>query len=220
MQLRNCTDAALVAALSKSLHASRINRYKKAADDAGVSPLEYYAWNCELSEAFYVSLHFAEIVCRNAIHDALVFRSGTAWVSDSTFRKIIDHRFLDQLDTAIRDETKQHGAFVSEHHVVSALTFGFWEHLTTKRFQRYLWPNGVRQFFPNAPQSVGLKDIHDTIESVRRWRNRIAHHQAIFDKGPTRKHQDALSLIGWRCHDTAKWVSAASRVPQVIAARP
>jgi hypothetical protein len=62
--------------------------------------------------------------------------------------------------------------------------------------------------------------LHGLIESVRRWRNRIAHHQAIFDKGPVRKHNDALELIRWVCGDTGGWVAGSSEVPKAIAMRP
>jgi hypothetical protein len=132
----------------------------------------------------------------------------------------LEDRFRAELAEAVGKERDQHGASLTPHHVVSALTFGFWEHLATKRFERYLWAKGIQYAFPNAPKGKTFEDLHALIESVRRWRNRIAHHRAIFDKGPSRKHQDALELIKWVCGDTATWVASVSKVPTALALRP
>ena len=109
---------------------------------------------------------------------------------------------------------------MTAHHVVSALTFGFWEHLVTKRFERYLWSRGLRATFQGAPKEKTFEDLHALIESVRRWRNRIAHHRAIFDKGPMRKYQDTLELISWACPTTTAYVAASSKLPAALGLRP
>jgi hypothetical protein len=124
------------------------------------------------------------------------------------------------LASILNEEKLQHGNGVTGHHVVSSSTFGFWEHFATKRFERLLWTKGIRSIFPNAPNDIRREDIQALIESVRRWRNRIAHHRAIFDKGPMRKHQDALELIKFVCADTYAWVTKASRVPMALQLRP
>lgn len=179
-----------------------------------------YLWNCAISESFYTSLHFAEIVCRNAIHNALIGRLGDKWYEHGTFTGLLQKRFGDELSNAIREERKQHGDTMTSNHVVSALTYGFWDHLTTRRFERMLWNGGITSQFPFAPPAATLDDLHGLIESTRRWRNRIAHHRAIYDKKPTGKHQDAIKLIKWACEDTGKWVSSVSRVPVAISLRP
>ena len=162
----------------------------------------------------------AEIVCRNAIHRALLNRGDPYWFDNQTFCGLLEDRFRSELSDAISKERKQHGQQMNSNHVVSALTFGFWEHLTTKRFERFIWAKGIHACFPNAPDKSTYEDLHGLIESVRRWRNRIAHHRAIFDKGPMRKHQDAVDLINWVCGNTGDWVAAESKVPIAIGLRP
>jgi hypothetical protein len=203
-----------------AIQAERILRYLTAANMDSAAAFRLYLWNCALCEAFFVSLHFAEIVCRNAIHRRLIERCGDSWFENSTLLTILDERFKYELMDATDDEKKQHGDKLTPHHIVSALNFSFWEHLMTKRFERFLWSNGINCSFPNAPNRIGREEMRELIESVRRWRNRIAHHRAIFDKGPTKKHQDALFLIRWVCQDTGDWVAAASKVPAAIALRP
>lgn len=220
MQLINAPAQGQFPAIEKALQPERIARYMPAANNDKGDAFKFYLWNCSLGEAFYVSLHFSEIVCRNAIHSALLNRCGDDWFRRDTLVNLLNRRFQSELDTVITEEGAKRQGNITANHVVSALTFGFWEHLTTKRFQRLLWPYGIRHNFPHAPQGKNREDLHDLIESVRRWRNRIAHHEPIFDKGPTRKHQDAMELIRWACRDTAAWVQSVSRVPSVVNLRP
>lgn len=177
-------------------------------------------WNCALSEAFYLPLQMAEIAARNAIHRALIARVGNNWFQDAKLTGLLSQRYQTELANCIAEETAQHGANMTCHHVCSGMTFGFWEHLTTKRFHRLLWKWGIQHNFPNAPMGTTPLDLHDLIEKVRRWRNRIAHHKAIFDKGPASKYHDTISLIRWVCTDTASWVASISNVQQVINAKP
>jgi hypothetical protein len=180
----------------------------------------FYLWNCTLCESFYLPLHFSEVVCRNAFHKGLVRRFGDQWYSAKTLHTLLSPRFASELTDVCKEETTQHGPNMTAHHVVSGLTFGFWEHLATKRFDRYLWAHGIQAMFPYAPKGKGREDLRKLIESVRRWRNRIAHHQAIFDKGPSRKHQETLELIKWACNHTGDWVASSSRVMACIQLRP
>lgn len=220
MQLINSPSPEKFQAVKSAIQSERILRYLPAANRDSAAAFRLYLWNCALCEAFFVSLHFAEIVCRNAIHRRLIERCGDKWYENQTLLNILDQRFKYELIDAINEEARQHGDKLTSHHIVSTLNFAFWEHLMTKRFERFLWPHGISCSFPNAPNRIGREDMRALIESVRRWRNRIAHHRAIFDKGPTKKHQDALFLIQWVCRDTGEWVASSSKVPIAIALRP
>ncbi len=213
------TDLSVEALIIGYLNVARVNRFAAAAQEDGVTPASLYLWNCEMSAAFYLPLHFAEITCRNTIHSALCFRDK-AWPDNKTFRGLLSHTHLKSLDLAIRDERAQHGDGMTNDHIVSALSFGFWEHLTTKRFKRLLWSKGFQRSFQSAPWEIKLHDLQRQIESVRRWRNRIAHHNAIFDKKPSSKLQDAITLIEWSSPDLSKWVAAQCQVQSIINARP
>ncbi len=218
-QVQTLTDLRVQRLLTTYLSDRRLQRYAPAAGDAGVAREHIYLWNCDLSEAFHFVLHMAEVSCRNSIHSALLYK-GDRWFADKTFLGILDPNRKRGLENAISDEDEQHGKVMDAHHLVSALTFGFWEHLTTKRFQRYLFPRGIQKNFKHAPADARLEDLHGLIESVRRWRNRVAHHNAIFDKGPSSKYQDALKLIAWTSPELEAWVASRCRVNQIINARP
>lgn len=220
MQLTSSPAAEKIPAIRKALQEQRIDRYLTAAGSSSELAFRLYMWNWDLSEAFQLPLHIAEVTCRNAIHRCLLARRGERWFEDATLRKLLDGKCLAELDAAIAEEHDQHKDGMTCHHVVSCLSFGFWEHLTTKRFERLLWSRGIHHSFPNAHHSLKYGDLQRKIETVRRWRNRIAHHKAIFHKDPTAKYQEAIELIEWVCADTAHWVKSVSRVSQVINLRP
>ncbi|MBD1203920.1 MAG: Abi family protein [Rhodobacteraceae bacterium] len=205
--------------LSAGLSERRLARYAPAAADGAVSTADMYLWNCALCEAFYLPLHFAEITSRNTIHSALLYK-GEHWYENQTFRQLLDPHYRSELDKALADEREQHGGAVDAHHLVSALSMGFWQHMATVRFERFLFPRGIQKNFLHAPWQKKRQDLHDLVEGLRRWRNRIAHHNAIFDKGPAAKYQEALDLISWSSPDLSRWVAARSRVSQVINERP
>ena len=201
----------------------RVERYLAAAERDLGQAFRLYLWNCALCEAFHVPLHFAEITTRNAMQRGLASAFGEEWYENRTFQSILDRRFEEELRSATEGEMAQHNGDFTAHHATSALTFGFWEHIATKRFKRTVWRRGVTvvfRGFPQMPPGQAIELLHGKIESVRRWRNRIAHHNAIFDKGPHQKFQDSIELIKYVCADTADYVNSISRVSDVINSRP
>jgi hypothetical protein len=220
MQLPTPPDLQIINNVENALQNERLNRYMAAAENNKGQAFKFYLWNCVLCEAFVIPLHFCEIVCRNAIHKALRSKIGNEWYLNDTLTKILDKRYADELTNAVKQERGQHGTTMTAHHIVSALSFGFWQHLATKRFERLLWSDSIRRYFQNAPSTKNREDLHNIIESLRRWRNRIAHHRAIFDKKPMLRYQEAIELIKWVCSDTAGYVSSISKVPSAISLRP
>lgn len=191
-----------------------------AAGSKMEAAFQYYLWNSKLCESFHLILHVAEVACRNTFNNALTARCGLQWYENPSLLGLLNDRYRSELISAVAEERSQHHERMTAHHIVSALTFGFWDHLATKRFDRLLWSAGVQRLFPYAPKATSRDDVHARIEAVRRWRNRIAHHRCIFDKSPMRRHTEALELVGWICPDTRAWVAAESVVPAVLALRP
>ena len=209
-----------LAAIIRAVHDDRIDRFLPAAAGSRDDAFRLYLWNCALCESFYLPMHFAEIAVRNAIHAHLIRRMGETWFENLALVNSLDDRRRRDLDDLLVTERVRHGANLTCNHLVSELSFGFWQHLLTKRFGRIIWGPGVRCAFPNLPNGLDRQDVYDRVEIVRKWRNRIAHHKPIFDRGPSAKYQDILQLIRWVCDDVADWVTSASKVSGAIALRP
>lgn len=220
MQLPTSPSDIQLVALIRAVHDDRIERFLPAAKGGREDAFKLYLWNCRLCEAFYVPLHFAEIAVRNAINNRLIQRVGAEWFENVLIQNTMGARQSADLLELLDKERAKHRDKLTAHHLVSELSFGFWQHMLTKRYQRILWPRGMQDAFPNLPQSMGRQEVHDRVELIRKWRNRIAHHKPVFDQGPMRKHQEALQLIFWVCSDVADWVTSTSQVTAAIDLRP
>ncbi|WP_208691822.1 hypothetical protein [Pseudomonas oryzihabitans] len=50
--------------------------------------------------------------------------------------------------------------------------------------------------------------IADELDRVRRFRNRMAHHEPIFERNLAAEYTMMINLITWRCPQTAAWLRA------------
>jgi hypothetical protein len=206
MQLINLPNIEDLNVISTAVEPERLWRYDVNKTKNLEESMSFYLWNAELCREFYHPLHFAEILCRNRINFALKLQFTAKWYENESFRRLISERYKDELDQVLEEEREQHGAKMNSNHIVSALSFGFWGHMATKRFNRTLWKFGIHKTFAGATSKHTREDLFKLIETVRRWRNRIAHHRAIFDKDPKQKFDDTSKLISWCCLDTAAWI--------------
>jgi hypothetical protein len=97
MQLLNSPSDETFPNIEKALDSSRLMRYFPAAGKDKELAFRLYLWNCAFCESFHLSLHMAEIVCRNAIHRALLKRGDPYWFENQTFRGLLEDRFRSEL---------------------------------------------------------------------------------------------------------------------------
>lgn len=62
--------------------------------------------------------------------------------------------------------------------------------------------------------------LHNDLDIVRRLRNRIAHHEPIFDEKLLSIYNKIIKIIGYRCQETANWVASHQTVTTLIAQKP
>src|SRR6476660_2335323 len=84
--------------------------------------------------------------------------------------------------------------------IISSL--GFWIHLLTKSFEHVLWLQGMRRSFPKIDRHLTRADVHRKVDQLRFFRNRIAHHNAIFDRGPAAAYKNIQEIVSWVCADS------------------
>lgn len=182
--------------------------------------LRLYVWNARICEAFYLPQQLLEVALRNAMHPTIVGRYGADWHMSAGFRSATTHKARDELLDVIGKERGKRGAGFTIDHVVAGLSFGFWTSLLAKSFEANFWAKGMHHAFPYAPKHMTRGDIASKAESIRKWRNMIAHHYAIFDKSPTREYQDIIEFTGWVSPEAAWLTKELSRVSVVINSRP
>ncbi len=101
---------------------------------------------------------------------------------------------------------------------MSELTFGFWTSLFDTKFELTLWKN-LRFAFPNCPkQNRKRKIISAKLNSIRKFRNRIFHHESISWNLEVLESykQDIIEGINWLDKDLLIWTDELNHVDQII----
>lgn len=206
------TDAeidCLIQAFSKD----RLTLFMEMAEGNIHHALRLYDRNIILSEALYVPLHGVEIGLRNALHRALSdgYRR-TDWYDDP--RLPLQHLQSQTLHKAKSSLTLK-GKPLLPGRIVAELPFGFWIGLLGKGYAKtQLWGDHLRKAFPHK-EGLQRKQCHALLQPLRDLRNRIAHHEPILKRDLDADHENLLTVAGWICPITQRWIRERSRFPVV-----
>ncbi|MBT9557811.1 MAG: Abi family protein [Myxococcales bacterium] len=205
--------------LRKSISAPRFRTYEGATATAR-DALLLYAWNARASAAFYVSLQGLEVTLRNAFHREMGAKFGEDWLTASRSSLLAEQRRL--VDEALTQLQKL-GRGQGPDDVVAALSLGFWLSLLTKSYET-LWRQALYRVFSNAKAVTGRglnrPDALDKLNHIRVLRNRIAHHEPIFQRHLEADAKSISDVIRWMSPETADWYSSISDLSAVLVERP
>ena len=214
-------DPAALPALAGLVSAPRLSPYSAACGGNGSQAIRLYTWNVEVSAAFWGVVHVLEVAVRNAIHAQMCNRYGRAdWWDD---RAIKLHAVLVKQQNQAKADAlyvaKKHSRSVVADDVVAALTFGFWGGLLASggplQFETAYWQPFLHRAFPHY---VGSRaDLHIDVNSLRLFRNRIAHHEPVFNRHLAADHATVVRVAGHIHPDCATYIDSHSRVPEVLA---
>ncbi|MBA8836474.1 Abi family protein [Rhizobium leguminosarum] len=182
--------------------------------------LRLYVWNARLCETFYLPIQIAEVAARNAVLKPLGRRFGQKWYEDPRLTAILPPRLEQELEDAVDKERRRHGGSLSSGHVVSALSLGFWVALMGTSYSNHLWHNGIRGSFPNATAAEDQVAVHVMLDDMRKLRNDIMHHSAIFDRKPQLKMANVMKIISLVSFETHSYVNRLNRLQTVLNERP
>lgn len=211
-------------ALETSLSPERMETYVRAAGGDKEKALRLYTWNTAVSAAFYGPLQGLEVALRNAAHRQLSACYGEDWYDNPACG--FDAGTLDRIDAARRSLSRGNYR-VDPPHMVAELPFGFWVSLlgrggrgrapdTSKRdYEKTLWRKCLYKTFPHA--RLSRSGAHKPLDYLRTFRNRIAHHEPIFDRHLEADFRSILEVCGWICPKTADWIRHHSRVERLLA---
>jgi len=123
-QIRNFVDLGV---FTKLISEDRFSAFLRSAGGNREKAFQLYLWNCELSAAFSMPLHFAEITTRNAILGTLRARLKKTWYQDTLFNSIIEQRYRIQIRDGIDKHSVTNRNLLSDSQIISELSFGFCE---------------------------------------------------------------------------------------------
>jgi hypothetical protein len=165
-----------------------------------------------------------EVVLRNALDRQLsiyhqrVLAGDGHWYADRRM-PWRSPKLADQLADARRrarigrQQPEVHGKVVAE------LTFGFWRYILASTYQATLWSPALRHAFPHQ-RTRDCAAVYGPVNHLHVLRNRAAHHEPIHALDHAALHAEMLCVAGWIDPAAAAWITATSRIPTVLRARP
>lgn len=209
------------------ISAPRFATYLNSAGGNTGLALTLYRWNLHISAAFLIPLQVCEVAARNGVIVALEARYGANWHLSPGFKQSLPraHRGYSPYDDFEGTSGRlQLRGQLTAGKIVADLKFAFWENMLTARHDRRLWVPFYSQAFPHTAPAMPVYQARGTLnshlETIRRLRNRIAHHEPIFSRNLQQDLDKAIELISWRCGTSAAWVQAEQSVTTLLAAKP
>jgi hypothetical protein len=194
----------------------RLDRYQQAARAYGAHAFDLYRWNLQVSEAFYPALSCLEVSFRNALHKQLCDKYGQDYWWDVAPLDSHDAAKVRQAIDGLRN--RQRISTPSADDVVAELSLGFWVSLVSRRYDRRLWVPTLHRAFPGYR---GRRErLHDNLDSVRMFRNRVMHHEPVHHRDLAADHRKIYRLLGYIEPQAVSWLEEFDRVPAVLKTRP
>lgn len=225
------------------LSPSRLRPYLETAKSDRDNALALYEWNSALGAALMHDIGHFEVAMRNAYDRAISahWTGAEHWLLSpdspavapiwrvrvvdkrTKYRRGTDVNYLNRraVDSAIAKCGKGEAR---SGKVIAELSFGFWSHLTVASHEKALWVPYLHHAYPRG---TNRKDPDGVISTINRVRNRIAHHEPIFDRPgipddqrPTTFHAALMSVLDQLAPKAAEYVSRTSTVATVLTERP
>lgn len=227
------TDGTLTyAALERVLSPERLARYRVRLDDTDVDVIARYLWNVDLCDALLPSLHFLEVCLRNRLNVAIAGIHGADWYTNDEIIRLSEQR--DDVKRALAILARD-GKPNDPPRVVAALGFGFWTALFKRSYEwnpNPLWPKHIGAVLPNLNpygalpgRGRGRAAAEGRLDLLRKLRNRISHHEPIWQGqkvgvGAPRRpligdHESLIEAIGWLSLEARTIAMRIDRFPDV-----
>lgn len=212
------------ASIPQILSIPRFSTYQAHCRDSARA-LALYHWNAQVSAAFIFPIHIYEICVRNAAAHAIEARYGAGWPWSTPFTNSLPNTAPPQYSPrrnliATRNNNPTAGQ------VIADLKFAFWESMYTARHKTTIWDTCLLNLFPNMHigvhnrKSIIRSRIYDVTQNVRFLRNRIAHHEPIFNRNLLNDYSMIHEIISGRCAHTGAWMHRTQNVLNLLVMKP
>ncbi len=204
--------------IEKVLSAGRLFTYRNAVKnilgiDSEETTLKLYEWNAKLSGHFLFPLHIYEVMLRNAISDAISQRYGVDWPINKVFQNSLPRKEKADLLNLVTPTYNGLGKVVTE------LNLYWFESMLTKRHEARIWKQYSSSTFPNARIDAATLRVrlNKECKQIRKLRNRIAHHEPIFNQINTQEILGQIqTAVAFRCTATEAWLMDCEQVSELL----
>lgn len=204
-------------AVAKHLSESRLAPYLRHADGDLDKALELYKWSTRMSMSMFGLISHLEVMLRNAMDAALSneFRDnecGIPWFLRNPPTTTAMSDAVDVVRDRLRGQNKD-----TRHQIIASMSFGFWTGMVGPKYED-LWRTTLHKAFPGS--SGKRKDVMKELESLRKIRNRIAHHDSMLNVDvpfEVRRIHRVAEFLG---DDVSQWLKGSDQTTEIYKDRP
>jgi hypothetical protein len=216
--------------LKLALSEERLSSYYTSDDSDVRDAVARYIWNLALGCAMQPALHALEITFRNHLFRAsqkivkgttLSYRDVECWLdADPSLLEANEQVSVEDAKETLRQEKKE----LTSGRLISKLSFGFWVSLCKRPYEQgrgsgpALWPKLLVNGFPFLAEKPKRtrSDIYHRMDDIRRFRNRVSHHEAIWEEDLRYVHRRVLDTLGWMNTGLASTLRTVSLLDKII----
>ncbi len=199
--------------IKQSLSNARLSTFERATNNLDEA-IKLYQWNMQISSAFLECLSVCEVVIRNAVSNAIQSIHGENWAYNQRFLRTIQGKRRNDLIQVRQDSIDS---------TIPELPFVFWQSMFTARFDNEIWQNQLAIIMPHANHEnlrSLRREIYTDLDNIRKLRNRIAHHEPIFNRNLQSDYYQILKIIGYQNQDVAEWLESWQTVTTRLNSKP
>lgn len=211
------TDDAALPDIRSAVSEPRFAPYLREAGDDVEAALKLYKWSAEMSSAAYELIAHVEVFMRNAIDLALAQRyqdeeCGIPWFLREPPLDAEAMRRVAEVRERLRAQNRE-----SRHQILAGLSFGFWAGMLGSKYEEE-WRVSLRHAFPGGDGT--RKQAVLLVDAIRKFRNRLAHHDSILGLDIPFELQRVHALAALLGNEKAEWLRATDRATRVYGDRP
>ena len=208
--------------MKNSLSQARFARYLASATGDEASAMALYEWNTLMAQSLYVYLQCWEITFRNKLDAFQRWKYGPAWPYDEkrAVRSLTRDEKRRLGETKQRQSQQRKQTTVSTDAIVADLSAGFWVALLSSAYRvPYSWQYNLGRVFPNDT-ALDRETAHTLSSKILKLRNRIAHHEPIYDFPLSQTYTELQRLLFAMCMDTDQFARSNCTFLTVAQNRP
>lgn len=214
----------------------RFERYLRAAGHDPVRARSLHEWNARLAAAFLHDLAHLEVGLRNTFDAALMpaVRAGEEhWTEPQSLTALFPLRHRRPSPGGAGDPNGMTirtmrgaaeraraagggGTPITPGQVIAELPLGFWTFLVSDRHEKTIWVPYLRAAYPAGTSRT---EVRDALDDLRRFRNRVAHHECIMRGAETHRRR-LVAQVRRLSDEAAHDLAARSDVARLLRERP
>lgn len=211
---RLSTRDELLIGFSECLPRARLDPFCTLSDASILDGARRYIWDLEASSTLWRYFNYFEISLRNAISQTLseICLREDWWNQQHLFYP----NEFDHLQKILLKNEKSFG--MQGGKLISELSLGFWVGLNSRRYHQKLWIVGLNRAFPHYQGQ--RRDLHQSLERLRKLRNRIAHHEPISNRNIAYDIETIHLIAGYLDPRIESWIRSDKSADYLIDRRP